>query len=315
MTEDNKCYKPEPCKDFTDFLVKADDLIKLKEEKRDIWVFKGLRSCEWELETTLERAFKQFNIYKSDDKTRVEARMIREFKRRLHQYTADVPCDDAATDEWLALMQHYGAPTRLLDFTYSPYVAAYFAFEKAAPIYVKRKNHYEPESSYVAIWAVNVSSLNRELKKQHPAIYNNFRRYQKDRNQYFDKVFMQKEIPQLNGESNPPKYTKPRGKFALSANPFRLNDRLAFQRGLFLCPGDITIGFMDNLSECIKKDNLENKVIKYTIPTGESNNITIEALKYLDLMNISRITLFPGLEGFVQSLATRIQPLFMLPDA
>ena len=32
--------------------------------------------------------------------------------------------------EWLALMQHYGTPTRLLDFTRSPYVACYFALEE-----------------------------------------------------------------------------------------------------------------------------------------------------------------------------------------
>src|SRR5438093_2893211 len=35
------------------------------------------------------------------------------------------------TLEWLALMQHYGAPTRLLDFTYSFWIALFFAFEEA----------------------------------------------------------------------------------------------------------------------------------------------------------------------------------------
>ena len=38
-------------------------------------------------------------------------------------------------------MQHHGAPTRLIDFTWSPYVAAFFALERA--------------TGDAAVWAVN----------------------------------------------------------------------------------------------------------------------------------------------------------------
>jgi hypothetical protein len=48
------------------------------------------------------------------------------------------------TLEYFSLLQHFGAPSRLLDFTKSPYIAAYFAFEQATK---------EPDE--VAIWVVN----------------------------------------------------------------------------------------------------------------------------------------------------------------
>ena len=53
-----------------------------------------------------------------------------EFQRRAHHYLNDVPPLGECI-EWLALIQHYSGPTRLLDFTHSPYVAAFFAMEKA----------------------------------------------------------------------------------------------------------------------------------------------------------------------------------------
>ena len=106
-------------------------------------------------------------------------------------------------------------------------------------------------------------------------------------------------------------YKPPKGNLVLPINPFRLNERLAFQRGVFLCPVNISIGFMENLSEYIGAKNLKKKIIKFIIPTGDKNEHTIEALETLDIMNISRITLFPGLDGFAQSFAPRIWPLFI----
>ena len=95
------------------------------------------------------------------------------------QYGVDLPVD-GETDEWLALMRHHGAPTRLLDFTYSPYVAAYFAFEDA-----------EPRDS-VAIWAVNTSWCAEASRYKYPEVAPSIESYEHMRDsESFNQVFME----------------------------------------------------------------------------------------------------------------------------
>jgi FRG domain len=73
-----------------------------------------------------------------------ELAIVREFMRRAHHYVTDVPALRNLI-EWLALMQHHGAPTRLLDWTYSLHVAAHFALFKASRL---------PDAG-LAIWMIN----------------------------------------------------------------------------------------------------------------------------------------------------------------
>ena len=76
----------------------------------DDWIFRGHGSDEWALDTSLERH--RFHV-PSDV---AEGRMLTEFQRRAHQFLSDNETP-RHTLEWLGLMQHYGAPTRLLDWT------------------------------------------------------------------------------------------------------------------------------------------------------------------------------------------------------
>jgi hypothetical protein len=90
------------------------------------WLFRGHRSPSWKLEPSLERTAKRCGVGIID----YECQIFREFQRHAHSYVGRVP-KELDTIEWLAFMQHYGAPTRLLDFTYSFWIALFFAFEDA----------------------------------------------------------------------------------------------------------------------------------------------------------------------------------------
>jgi hypothetical protein len=103
------------------------------------WLYRGQSSARWPLQTSLERACDRQRV-RSSRRSFIEDALFREFRRAYHQYSKHIP-QDRAVVEWLSLMQHHGAPTRLLDFSYSLYVAAYFAIEAA-----------EDDS---AVWAVN----------------------------------------------------------------------------------------------------------------------------------------------------------------
>src|SRR5437016_3319598 len=93
------------------------------------WIFRGEARAQWNPKTSFDRCCDR-NAIKRKDRPTLEKRLVREFRRTYHLYAQHVP-DQESTLEWLALMQHHGAPTRLLDFSYSIYVAAYFALENA----------------------------------------------------------------------------------------------------------------------------------------------------------------------------------------
>jgi hypothetical protein len=83
--------------------------------------------------------------------------------------------------------------------------------------------------------------------------------------------------------------------------PYRLNQRMTIQQGIFLAPGNVTESFEDNLMAYDGKD-LKRMFIKVVIP----NKWRYEILSDLKDMNINSATLFPGLDGFARSLKSSI---------
>jgi hypothetical protein len=93
------------------------------------WIFRGQSDYGWGLGTSLQRAFNKAGIFDPTHRVHVENSAIGFFKDRSALHLPSTPQDNDLLG-WLAIMQHYGAPTRLQDWTLSPFVAAYFAYRE-----------------------------------------------------------------------------------------------------------------------------------------------------------------------------------------
>ncbi|HEY1375084.1 MAG TPA: FRG domain-containing protein [Candidatus Binatia bacterium] len=280
------------------------------------WIFRGYKNSSWDFETKLQRAIFKFGL--SDptpldkeskrallqpalkegldalDKTHsvsaIEGGLLRRFKRQCHHYTMAVP-GEANIMEWLALMQHYGAPTRLLDWTYSFWVAVYFAVE-------------ESEKECV-VWALDSRWIRQRVKDR----LNEVSKMIDSEYGGYDPNVIQRETFRDAFQSGK--------RFVFPINPYRLNERLVLQQGLFLCPGDISSSFEANLEALAgdrsgKKD-FSGNLIKFIIKNDPQLRKTI--MQRLQRMNLNRATLFPGLDGFSQSLEMlMVFPHILVPD-
>jgi hypothetical protein len=111
------------------------------------YLFRGMGNADWSLSSSFDRRFRSLG---HEQRLRLWEDLISEWRRSCQE--SGVPESVVRDDQKLwALGQHYGLPTRLLDWSTSPYVAAFFAFQK----WVVR---LPQESGHVAIWALHLDN-------------------------------------------------------------------------------------------------------------------------------------------------------------
>jgi hypothetical protein len=242
----------------------------------------------WPLQTSLERSLVDRGIALAEA-TDIEGKLLKEFKRRSHHYLPSVPTEGDVVG-WLALMQHFGAPTRLLDWTYSFFVAAFFALADAT-------TYPEYDRSPCFVWALYRNAFH--LKGAPTA---------RDAYKAASKKTEDNDVGRADGDSVQDginaflrEMMQHPTKCVWAINSFRLNERQSAQRGVFLCPGDANASFMDNLRA---GDPSPATVVRFEIPTDELSRSRLLAMLYD--MNINSATLFPDLGGFARSLRQKL---------
>jgi len=272
----------------------------------DTWAFRGHTDAAWDLETSLDRAtILHYRTKLSSGTYRRAAShekwMLDEFQKRAHQYLSHLPSGDEVID-WLALMQHYGAPTRLLDWTRSPYVALYFALEKTVPSPAKERDTAAMQRGRrtrrqkpAAVWAINCEWALKEAAKSWDQFDPNL-----------PDAAMKARISRLASErlAGEAHSDGPLG-IVFPVDLHHVNERMVAQQGLHLCspqcspPFDIAL-----LTMVFRDENPDTSPIRKLIIRPQNR---IPFLKELRRMNITAASLFPGLEGFGRSLAAELE--------
>ncbi|MBN6717223.1 FRG domain-containing protein [Pseudomonas capsici] len=185
-----------------------------------------------------------------------EATLLKRFKQSAAMLIERHPGESF---DWLFLMQHYGVPTRLLDWSESPLVGLYFAVE----------GHETRENCDAALWLLRPSELNK-----HAHINN------KDEDGYIPS-FDDQELENYSVDSLA--QNKRIQLLPVATIATRNNARIQAQLGVF------TIHHHENIP--IEKVGDSSHVIQYKIPKEAKPLI----LKQLEMLGFGRFQMFPEL--------------------
>ncbi len=232
---------------------------------RSDFAFRGLGNSDWALKTSLARLGGNYR--------ELEAHLLRNFKKYARQRS--LPYESEWT--WLALAQHHGLPTRLLDWTYSPYVALHFA---TVDLFDYDKDGLIFMANYVAIHERLPSKLKTILRQE--------------RSNAFTAEMLDRAARSLGALEK-----LARRDFVVFLEPPSLDERIVNQFALF--------SFMSNpqsqLDDWLRKQ--ESKLTRRIVVPKE---LKWEVRDKLDQANITERVLFPGLDGLSRWLRRHYTP-------
>lgn len=223
------------------------------------WWFRGEEEHSWPLLPRVRRGY-----------TKDQERFLsNEFYTRARTRHHKCPNDDDWAG-WLSTMQHYGLPTRLLDWSNSPLVAAFFATQRFA------RHGSRKTDTHASIWALAPGALNEA--------------------QGFEGYLYPLNAARLTKLLRPAIKGRDTTKKVVAAWAIETDPRMQVQQGAF------TVHSSDLPLNKIKGS--ENWLRQFIIPVKDVHTIARE----LDLMGIRLADLFPDLDHLATELKARHLP-------
>jgi len=249
-------------------------LIKTINSHPNNYIYRGQADAAWALESSLERIIGP--TWDASLAMKLETHALSEFECRFHLYDAENTSPKSKLS-WMAAMQHYGVPTRLIDFTTSPYVALYFAIESFRPT----------PSKQFALYAIDWSAV---MQRSFQLLRDNvpgFSHTSDSHRNFQDEIFDKTVDPQCRD-------------VVWVTEPKQLNKRLDRQSGCFVLSGNRAKRLMEILDSSDYKDV---DFIKYEI----SESLYESVLSLLRKMNLNSKTLYGDLGGLGNWLRMELQ--------
>lgn len=234
---------------------------------RSPYLFRGVGRSRFDTRTSLARLGGQYWT--------LEPHLLRNFRKYAHREV--VPFDDDWN--WIALGQHHGLPTRLLDWTYSPYVAMHFATAEMA--------HYDSDG---AILIIDFHAAADQLPEQLRTILSD------SGSHVFTTELLRRVAPDLKAFDE-----GVRGEeFVTFFEPPSLDERITNQYAVFSLPSNARLDFNAWIDAC---PEIARKLVI-------GANLKWEIRDKLDQANITERVLFPGLDGLSRWLGRQ----YMKPE-
>jgi len=206
---DCKCVNKNPIVHLGRYFIELDSVLV----KGVTFWFRGNSNLEWRL---IPSALRFTSIYKRNK----ALNLLNDFKRFGELKLRKTPNADEEF-KWVQLAQHYGLPTRLLDWTKNAAIALYFACQRVRDEKGKEKDG--------AVFILNPIDLNKEAFLKEPRIF--------DPNQ---DVKLIKRYLKLDGTKNL------RGLKTIAVDPPWNSERIMLQQGVFTLHGSKVFTLTNN---------------------------------------------------------------------